>query len=152
MTHFHRLNVLVYLAPRCKKSKPSQCPKSPLVLLSSLSPAMANTTPTSNNTDEFMNFVRVELCGSWSFMSASLAQFQVVRDPVFSRLYAPPFLSFLLLLMEPFGLCILKQDTGLHGLVGVHLCVCAQACRGGKWGGWESVCDDLVLAPRHMCL
>lgn len=99
-----------------------------------------------------MNFVRVELCGSWSFMSASLAQLQVVRVPAFSRLYAPPFLSFLLLLMEHFGLGILKQDTGLHGLVGVRLCVCSQACQGGKWGGWESVCDDLVLAPRHMCL
>ena len=158
-----------------------------------------------------MTFIQVELCGTWSFVFASVAQLQIITDPVFSRLrvcacqvpsvvfisatlwtlarhaplsigfsrqaywsglpcpppgdpsnrgiesvslcllqwqvgslplvppgkplsrlYSPSFLSSLLLFMETFGLCLLKQSIGLHRLADMCLCGCTQVCWGGR--------------------
>ena len=52
-----------------------------------ISPLPGKTGPQFLNTmDEFMTFILVELCGKWSFVFASVAQLQVITDPVFSRL------------------------------------------------------------------
>ena len=44
--------------------------------------------------------------------------------------------------MSLFGLFFLKQNSRLHSLPGVCVCVSAQACGGGKRGGRERVCAD----------